>query len=245
MTEDLWTDRLSDYLDGELSPDERAQLEQHLDRCPACAATLAELGAVVERARALAPAEPERDLWPGIASAIGAPRRRETTPAAEIAAPAALGSRQADPISMAARPAARRVSFSVPQLAAASLVLALGSALVGRYVVRAEPDEPVAALPAPVPTQTVLVGELAPPPGYAEELERLELALERGRSRLDPNTVRILEKNLAVIDRAIRESQAALAVDPGNAFLEEHLERAYRGKVDYLREATAMLSWGA
>jgi anti-sigma factor RsiW len=233
MTEDLWTDRLSDYLDGELDADERARLEHHLDRCPACAATLAELSAVIERARALRPAEPTSDLWPGIASAIGA--------AAGAAAPRRSGELRALP----GREAARRVSFSLPQLAAASVVLALGSALVGRYVVRSEPDEPVAAAPAPAPTAAVLVGDLAPPPGYAEELARLQLALERGRSRLDANTVRILEKNLAVIDRAIRESQAALAVDPGNAFLEEHLERAYRGKVDYLREATAMLTWGA
>jgi hypothetical protein len=109
--------------------------------------------------------------------------------------------------------------------------------------VRAEPDEPVAAAPAPA-ADARLVGLAPPPPGYVEELQRLELALERGRTRLDPNTVRVLEKNLAVIDRAIRESQEALSLDPGNAYLEEHLERAYRGKVDYLREATAMLTWG-
>jgi hypothetical protein len=138
------------------------------------------------------------------------------------------------------------VSFSVPQLAAATLVLALGSALVGRYFLRAAPDAPAAMAPSPARvTEARLVGQAAPPPGYAEELARLQLALEQGRSRLDPNTIRVLEKNLAVIDRAIRESQEALALDPGNPFLAEHLERAYRGKVDYLREATAMLSWGA
>jgi hypothetical protein len=231
VTEDLWTDRLSDYLDGEMDADERTRLDHHLERCLACAATLAELSTVVERARALRPTEPASDLWPGIASEIGArvPRRADAAPGADVRA-------------LPTRPAARRVTFSVPQLAAASLVLALGSALVGRYLMRAEPDAPVATSPAPA--EVLLVGQVAPPPGYADELQRLELALEQGRTRLDPNTVRILEKNLAVIDRAIRESQQALAVDPGNAFLEEHLERAYRGKVDYLREATAMLSWG-
>jgi anti-sigma factor RsiW len=237
MTEDLWTDRLSDYLDGELDAGERARLEDHVERCPTCAATLGELRAVVERARALQPTGPERDLWPGIASAIGAPAR-----------PALGGSAKPAPAWLEALPTPptpRRVSFSLPQLAAASLVLAFGSALIGRYVVRAEPDAPVAAAPAVPPRAAVLVGDAAPPPGYAEELARLELALEQGRTRLDANTVRILEKNLAVIDRAIRESQEALAVDPGNRFLEEHLERAYRGKVDYLRQATAMLTWGA
>src|SRR5687768_302623 len=132
MTEDLWTDRLSDYLDGELDADERAQLEHHLERCAACSATLAELSVVVERARALVPTEPARDLWPQIAGAIGAPRRRET---AGLADDGAAGPPQGEVLSLPVRSAPRRVSFSLPQLAAASLVLALGSALVGRYVV--------------------------------------------------------------------------------------------------------------
>jgi hypothetical protein len=225
MTEDLWTDRLSDYLDGDMDADERAQLEDHLVLCAACSSTLAELSAVVGRARALRPTEPKHDLWPGIASAIGAGQRPDVLP-------------------LAAR-RARRVTFSLPQLAAATVVLVFGSALAGRSFLRSEPDAPVAAAPAAIgPAGATLVAQAAPPPGYAEELERLQLALERGRAQLDPNTVRILEKNLEVIDRAIRESQAALAVDPGNVFLEQHLERAYRGKMDYLREANAMLTWG-
>ncbi len=67
------------------------------------------------------------------------------------------------------------------------------------------------------------------------------MAAERGR--LEPNTVRILEKNLGVIERAIDESRRALAVDPGNAFLREHLDRTYREKLDYLREAAGIADW--
>ena len=51
--EDLWTDRLSEYLDGELDPAERVQLEEHLAGCEQCTSLLAELDAVRDRARGL------------------------------------------------------------------------------------------------------------------------------------------------------------------------------------------------
>src|SRR5688572_21150854 len=151
---DPWVDRLSDYLDGEMDADERARLEAHLAGCAECAATLADLGDVMRRARALAPREPATDLWPGIAAGIGAPR-------ADVL-----------PLRLERRETARRLSFSVPQLVAASLVLAIGSAVAGRFLVRAEPDAPVAQGAAP---SAVLAAETAPPPGYEEELTRLQL----------------------------------------------------------------------
>ena len=78
---------------------------------------------------------------------------------------------------------------------------------------------------------------------YSEELARLEALLSEHRDELDPNTVRILEKNLAIIDRAIEESGEALAGDPGNEYLREHLDRAVRRKVDYLRDASLISGW--
>ncbi|HEV8354433.1 MAG TPA: zf-HC2 domain-containing protein, partial [bacterium] len=47
-----WTDRLSDYLDGELPDDERYAIESHLAGCAPCAAVLADLKRVVARAQA-------------------------------------------------------------------------------------------------------------------------------------------------------------------------------------------------
>src|SRR5262249_29479167 len=41
--EEQWTDKLSDFLDGELTPDERAAVEAHLQGCAACATVLEEL----------------------------------------------------------------------------------------------------------------------------------------------------------------------------------------------------------
>jgi hypothetical protein len=77
---DPWTDRLSEYLDGELADAERAALETHLARCAACTAVLADLTALVGAARALPDRAPRRDLWPELARRMdgaGARARRK------------------------------------------------------------------------------------------------------------------------------------------------------------------------
>ena len=50
---DQWTDRLSEYLDGDLAEHEQAAIEAHLDTCAACGETLAGLRRIVVRARSL------------------------------------------------------------------------------------------------------------------------------------------------------------------------------------------------
>src|SRR2546426_554958 len=102
---DQWTDRLSEYLDGELAAAERSALEAHLAGCAACASTLDELRRVVARARALDDRPPTTDLWQPIAEQIGI-----TSEAHRVA-------------SLEQQRARRRVSFTVPQLTAAAIAL--------------------------------------------------------------------------------------------------------------------------
>jgi hypothetical protein len=83
----------------------------------------------------------------------------------------------------------------------------------------------------------------APPADLASELATLEDVLEAARGTLDPNTVLVLERNLGVIEQAIVDSREALALDPGNAFLSEHLERMYRRKLVYLQDAVRVAQW--
>ena len=225
-----WLDQLSEYLDGGLSSEEARALDDHLAGCGSCREALAGLRDVVARAHELGPVEPDRDLWPGIAGAIGAPPRREASDV--IALPVA-----------ARRRGPAGVYLTVPQLAAAAVALVIfsgaatwwaGAGVPLRGEAPAGTQEPAAAFVADAP---------APSPELARELAGLEAALEAARAGLDPNTVRIVEKNLAVIQRAIDESLLALEMDPGNPFLHEHLERAYREKADFLREATALAAW--
>jgi anti-sigma factor RsiW len=230
---DMWTDRLSEYLDDELAPAERVALAAHLERCPECSATLADLRRVVARARALEPGGPGTDLWPGIAQRIGA-------------GPA--------PARPARRERFRRVTLSLPQLLAAGIalmVLSGGSVWLLHPGARAAGQAPIAALPgAPAATSGAAAGSTGTAvswqrraaPGYDAAVAELEQVLQQGRGRLDSTTVRVLEQNLQVIDRAIEQARRAVAADSANAYLNSHLAETMRRKLDLLRQAASLVS---
>ncbi len=222
---DQWTDRLSEYLDDELPPGERAALEAHLRGCPSCRATLAQLERVVARARALDDRAPAIDLWPRVAQRIGLGLR---APALEPRAP---------------RGAPRRIVFTVPQLAAAAVALALGSGAGAWWLLGRGAPGPVAttAGSGPGPNPALVSAATYPTDQrYAAQVADLERALARGRAQLDTGTVRVIEKNLAIIDRAIRDAQSALAADPANSYLNLHLAKEKRRKLELLRQAAVL-----
>lgn len=227
MITDPWTDRLSEYLDGDLTEAERIVLERHLAACPRCSTTLADLSRVVLRARALPAPEPHQDLWDGIAERIAAGR---ATPATR----AATGGRP---------PARRRLSFAWPELAAAGIAIAAGSAGLAWWAA----GRAAGTSPAPAPAVAPAPPGLATPAVLGSAARRydaavadLERVLAEGRGTLDRKTVEVLERNLAVIDRAIAEAERALAADPGNAYLNAHLARTMRRKLDLLRQAATL-----
>jgi anti-sigma factor RsiW len=215
---DQWTDRLSEYLDGELKGSERALLEAHLERCEDCQETLAGLRRVVTRARSLEDRPPAADLWAGVAQRIGA--QQSVTPAAR-----------------------RRLTFSVPQLLAAGIALALLSAS-GAWMlhpaVQTVAVQPASPGPADVTVSTV--GAPSAIRSYDAAVSDLERLLEQGRGRLDTATVRVLEQNLAIIDRAIADARRAVAADSANVYLNTHLAETMRRKVDLLRQAAALVA---
>lgn len=79
---------------------------------------------------------------------------------------------------------------------------------------------------------------------YAMEIARLRGEFDERRTSLDTSTVRILESNMAIIDRAIRESRAALAADPASTFLNQQLSDVMDEKLELMRTAV-LLSSGA
>ncbi len=231
-----WIDQLSEYLDGNLAAQPRQALEDHLAECASCRSILGDLEALVAEAATLGDSSPTRDLWPEIADAIREPiEASSSSPRDDVIELPTARSAPAE------RPG---MSFSAPQLAAASVVLVVASAAVTWWV---GPGVASRGLATPLPSaegEAAFVADLgAPAPELASELELLEQAVEGAWGRLEPNTVRILEKNLDVIERAIEESIRALAVDPGNEFLLDHLDRAYREKATYLREAADIAEW--
>ena len=224
MTADPWTARLSEYVDDALAPGERAELERHLPACADCRNTIAELRRVKIRADALADRPPTADLWPGIAARIGVPAG--ATPAAPTL-----------------RTQRRAFTFTLPQLAAAGLlVAAVGAgtawlALVGDDVERTGTPVAVGSGPESRPGPRVRLTAVA---SYDAAIADLQRVLDANRAQLDTSTIRVLEESLRSIDRAIQRAQAALAAEPGDAYLNAHLAETMRRKLELMRRAAAL-----
>ncbi len=224
---DQWTDKLSDYLDGELDAAERAELEGHLSSCAECSAVLEQLRRVVARAQGLEDRVPDGDLWSGVAERIGV--------AATVSDLGVHRQRKHERLSK------RRFSISLPQLAAASVALMVVSAGGAWMVSRAGSPAGEGALPSAA-SGAGLVADA--PAGLATSYDaavlQLELILEESRSVLDTATVRVIQENLLIIDRAIAQAQRALALDPASIYLQEHLAATKRQKLEFLRQAALM-----
>ena len=213
------TNQLSDYLDGELAPHERAAVDEHLAACAGCRGVLDDLRTIVESARRLpSGARPERELWEGIEARIEA---HDT------------------PIVSFGRASRRRFAFTLPQLAAAGIALMIMS---GGLVYLAKPGDAPADTTfrsredVDIPVSPASLAD----PQYDDAVADLERTLAEGRGRLDPETIRVLEQNLETIDKAITQSREALGADPGNVFLNSHLVSARQRKLALLRRATAL-----
>ena len=138
----------------------------------------------------------------------------------------------------------RRFTFSLPQLLAAGIALAVVSAS-GAWMIHPA-LRGVAVQQAPVPPSGALTitptGGPSAAQSYDAAVRDLEQVLVQGRGRLDTATVRVLEQNLALIDRAIAEARRAVAADSANLYLNTHLAETMRRKVDLLRQAAALVA---
>jgi anti-sigma factor RsiW len=214
---DQWTSRLSDYLDEELGAGERSACEAHLASCAECRAALADLRRVVARAQALSDAPPAADLWPGVEAGLG----RRTV--------------------LSFQTVRRfRLSLTLPQAAAAALVLAaISGALVWLAQPRGGAERSEAALGAPAVPVAIARAGFADE-SYDHAIADLERALADRRPALDPQTVATIERSLQAVDRAIADARRALEADPGNLYLNGYFAATRRRKLDLLRQASAL-----
>jgi hypothetical protein len=212
-------ERLSAYLDGELDGDALAVAQTHLAACADCRRALDDLQRITRRARSLDDRPPERDLWAGIAARLS-------------------GEAGARVIPLAPR---RRFAFSLPQLAAAGIAVALlsaGSAVLVTHTGRSPQATLAAGSTAAEPTAGFASAKGIQ--SYDAAIRDLEATLAARRPKLDTATVRAVEQSLAIVDRAIRQAEAALAQDPNSMYLNSHLERALGSKLEVLRRVTTM-----
>jgi len=251
---DLMCERLAAYLEGDLSPAEQAQADQHLTECAACAESLVELRAIASEAAQLPLLTPSRDLWAGIESRISTPvTRLDTTRTPMHRAPrrswqlaiaagalvavsagttylitARSGAAGPQPVTVAATSAAPHQS-SQPGTAPAPATVTTQQA--GPVRAAAAPVAPSAG------TGVLVTGRknVSATRVYDREIALLDSLVRTRRESLDPKTVQIIEQNLKIIDRAIAESRAALAKDPRSPLLTNRLDNVLGSKVELLR----------
>lgn len=235
ITCEIFGHRLMDFLDGDLDGPMHAAVESHARRCAACGALLADLRRVSAQAATLPPLAPSRDLWHGIAARLQTPMvalahhrpwwKSPSLVSAAVAATfvvaAVLGyvtTHRTSPGFVVAQPAAPTVSQAAAPPATDS----------GRA--RLAANRAARATPAAVEQS------------YAAEITALHAVLSARRSHLDTATVAVIEKNLAVVDHAIAQCEAALARDPASRFLLQSLTQSLDTKIQILRVAADLPS---
>ncbi|HSG08521.1 MAG TPA: zf-HC2 domain-containing protein [Longimicrobiales bacterium] len=217
---------MHDLVDGLVPPAEEAALRSHLSACSTCRDEFASLEAAVKALRDLpGSAQAPDGLWSGIESRIDA--------VYDAASPGP----KVLPLSGARGP--RRFSMTLPQLAAAAVVVSLVSAATvwtalsrGTGQSRVEIFSAGSGVLGPS-ARVVRMGDT----GYAETVARLQAMIDQGRDVLSPETLATLETSLRTIDEAIDEVRQALEADPSSELLARLLTNHQQSKLRMLRQA--------
>ncbi len=205
-------ERLDDYVAATLNENDEATLLSHLAACAACAAEERGLRSLLRQATEL-PREmqPARDLWPGIAARLG--RRAKL---------------------LGFQPRATHLAWLA---AAAAIAIALSATLT----TRTGGIVPASQAPRLVPAGFDGVqGVLAAERGFEQAAATLMQALERDRGALSPETLKVVEENLLLIDNALADVRRALEKDPASRELTSLLTATHRRKLETLQRVVRL-----
>ena len=209
--------RLNEYLDGTLPPESKREVELHIGECSACRRALEGLRALLADAAVLPRSiQPPRDLWPDVTARL---ERASFT---------------------------RRSVWSMRYVlaAAAVLLITISSAITQLMVARFNRDG--AGAPGMVGTEPSAASILARWQGaetqYLRATAELQETLEAAKRSLEPETVARIENNLRIIDAAIQESRAALAIRPHDREVARMLLATYEKKLEVLQQVTRLSS---
>ena len=214
---------MGDLVDGPIEASAQRELDEHLAACPACRAVLEDLRDIRRVAGKLPDYTPRPEVWSGIA------RRLETE--------------------LASRPRPYWTGARVALAMAATLLVAVASSVwLLRGPAPATRGGAATATPAAVIQST---GDLVQDVDehlriadehYVKAIAGLEQVVQSDQAALDPAVAATLQKNLGVIDKAIRESRDAIKTQPNNQVVQTSLFEALRQKVALLEDTVALIN---
>ena len=258
---DGFADALGPWLEGDAPESVRTAVERHTITCADCRALLADLEGIRRNAASLPPLVPSRDLWAGVSERIdarviplgapGAVAGRTRRPAWLVPSLAAAAlvivtagiTHELTRAALTGTPVARgAVATARPAVAQPVVVAAVPNAVIQSTASEA-PERVVPRKASPRASARFVSAEptmSAEEPVFTSEISKLRKILHERRSQLDPATVQVLERSIAVMDAAIAQSRAALAADPGSGFLASQLNHSLEKKVQLLRTAASL-----
>ena len=213
MTLERFGTRLDDYLDGTLADEERREIEEVLASSQRARRELEDYRRMIEElARLPESIEPERDLFPAIEARLDA---------------------------IEARPDAASTLAPWRWLVlAASLTAALGVT----YLMTRSIDPEIDTSPVVTTQEAALTATSRAEDDLVAATDQLKRALEVNRAALPPETRRLVERNLEIIQTAIAEIQLALDRDPGNRELNRALVAYYQHELALLEQVNRAAS---
>lgn len=204
---------LSEYADGTLAPETRAEVVAHLAMCSACRETARDFARLRDAAGSLGPIAPPPLVWQNIAASLSGARRQARAQWMGLAAALVL-------ITAGAYVFAR--------------VTAPSSAPRG--------DAHVAGNAASSATVETVEQELAAAAQHYETaITQLEVVAKQDSSTLPPEAATRLQVSLTQIDKYIAESRAALVDEPQSEPARNSLFDALRRKVSILQDTVALI----
>ena len=241
---------LNDYVDGILEEPSKTLTVKHIENCSECWAQYRELRDLLDATAQLPRSVlPDPDVWNDLRDSLNS-RKDVVLPMARNGRLPDWGqSRDSDP-RQATIPRWQSRGF----LAVAATVLVVASSGLTALVLRTANRESQiasdsgsrapgnATIPSAVLPTVLPAGFRATEGEYSRAIEELVQAVDAQRSRLNPETVRTVDRSLAVIDSAIAEARGALIADPGNATLIDLLSATYQRKLDLLRRTSELSS---
>jgi anti-sigma factor RsiW len=211
--------RLSAYVDGALTAEERADVARHLDQCAPCRGIVRDLERLRSTARQLGPVRPPDHIWLEIAGQVHA----------------AAGS-PARPASASPR---RPVVWQFVGLAAMLVLVTMAV----YFVMRPPGGAPASGNAGRDAAVQAVADELQlAMQHYEKAIAQLEALTKNRDSTIDPAVAAMLQKNLTVVDEAIAESRMALASNPESEPARESLFEALRRKVGVLQATVSLMN---
>jgi anti-sigma factor RsiW len=226
---------LSSFLDNELPPERAEAVREHLAQCEICAKVCEDLAAILDLCRSEAPNSivppNSRALWCRINNIIESEVKPDALPKAD-------------------EPKRRIWRFSLPQLAAAVMCVALISSLLTVVAIRNYMAEPGDAAVRTADDQTLIerlmakAGLIETPQKARERriaeqkaaIDYWNRRVQERRAMWDARMREAFDKNLNVINESVNDYTLILQQDPDDEITGEMLDSALDEKMSLLRE---------